>query len=134
MPRRASSKPNPAILLGVAAAIVAAVFAGKSLIGRKPASFTDVAPLNMEDLLDNGHMLRGNEYSVEGSVDEKLQWTADRGQVVSLRVDTPGGDEFVAIEVPQELSSTNIEIRQKYAFRVKFREGGIAVATGINRL
>lgn len=134
MPRRASSKPNPAILLGAAAAIVAAVFAGKSLIGRKPASFTDVAPLNMEDLLDNGHMLRGNEYSVEGSVDEKLQWTADRGQVVSLRVDTPGGDEFVAIEVPQELSSTNIEIRQKYAFRVKFREGGIAVATGINRL
>ncbi|HSP43514.1 MAG TPA: hypothetical protein VLO11_11630 [Luteolibacter sp.] len=134
MPRRASSKPNPAILLGAAAAIVAAVFAGKSLIGRKPASFTDVAPLNMEDLLDNGHMLRGNEYSVEGSVDEKLQWTADRGQVVSLRVDTPSGDEFVAIEVPQELSSTNIEIRQKYAFRVKFREGGIAVATGINRL
>ncbi len=134
MPRRASSKPNPAILLGVAAAIVAAVFAGKSLIGRKPASFTDVAPLKMEDLLENGHMLRGNEYSVEGSVDEKLQWTADRGQVVSLRVDTPGGDEFVAIEVPQELSSTNIEIRQKYAFRVKFREGGIAVATGINRL
>lgn len=134
MPRRASSKPNPAILLGVAAAIVVAVFAGKSLIGRKPATFTDVAPLNMEDLLENGHMLRGNEYAVEGSVDEKLQWTADRGQVVSLRVDTPGGDEFIAIEVPQELSSTNIEIRQKYAFRVRFREGGIAVATGINRL
>jgi hypothetical protein len=134
MPRRASSKPNPAILLGVAAAIVAAVFAGKSLIGRKPASFTDVAPLNMEELLENGHMLRGNEYSVDGTVDEKLQWTPDRGQVVSLRVDTRGGDEFIAIEIPQELSSTNIEIRQKYAFRVRFREGGIAVATGINRL
>ncbi|MFZ9938413.1 MAG: hypothetical protein ACO3JG_15355 [Luteolibacter sp.] len=134
MPRRASSKPNPAILLGVAAAIVVAVFAGKSLIGRKPAAFTDVAPLNIEDLLENGHMLRGNEYAVEGSVDEKLQWTADHGQVISLRVDTPGGDEFIAIEVPQELSSTNIEIRQKYAFRVRFREGGIAVATGINRL
>ena len=134
MPRRASSKPKPAILLGVAAAIVVAVFAGKSLIGRKPAAFTDVAPLNIEDLLENGHMLRGNEYAVEGSVDEKLQWTADHGQVISLRVDTPGGDEFIAIEVPQELSSTNIEIRQKYAFRVRFREGGIAVATGINRL
>ncbi len=134
MPRRASSKPKPAILLGVAAAIVVTVFAGKSLIGRKPAAFTDVAPLNMEDLLENGHMLRGNEYAVEGSVDEKLQWTADRGQIISLRVDTPGGNEFIAIEVPQELSSTNIEIRQKYAFRVRFREGGIAVATGINRL
>lgn len=134
MPRRASSKPNPVILIGVAAVIAVAVFAGISLVGKKPASFTDVAALNMEDMLENGHMLRGNEYAVEGMVDEKLQWTADRGQVVSLRVETPGGDEFVAIEIPPDLGTTNIEIRQKYAFRLKFRQGGIAVATGINRL
>jgi hypothetical protein len=134
MARRASSKPNPAILIGVAAVIAVAVFIGISFVGKKPASFTDVAALNMQDLLENGHMLRGNEYAVEGMVDEKLQWTADRGQVVSLRVETPGGDEFVAIEVPPDLGTTNIEIRQKYAFRLKFRQGGIAVATGINRL
>jgi hypothetical protein len=134
MARRASSKPKPAILIGVAAIIAAAVFAGISIVGKKPASFTDVAALNMEDLLQNGHMLRGNEYAVEGMVDEKLQWTADRGQVVSLRVETPGGDEFVAVEIPPDLGTTNIEIRQKYAFRLKFRQGGIAVATGINRL
>jgi hypothetical protein len=132
--RRASSKPKPAILIGVAAIIAAAVFAGISIVGKKPTSFTDVAALNMEDLLQNGHMLRGNEYAVEGMVDEKLQWTADRGQVVSLRVETPGGDEFVAVEIPPDLGTTNIEIRQKYAFRLKFRQGGIAVATGINRL
>jgi hypothetical protein len=134
MARRASSKPKPAILIGVAAIIAAAVFAGISIVGKKPTSFTDVAALNMEDLLQNGHMLRGNEYAVEGMVDEKLQWTADRGQVVSLRVETPGGDEFVAVEIPPDLGTTNIEIRQKYAFRLKFRQGGIAVATGINRL
>jgi hypothetical protein len=134
MARRASSKPKPAILIGVAAIIAVAVFAGISIVGKKPASFTDVAALNMEDLLQNGHMLRGNEYAVEGMVDEKLQWTADRGQVVSLRVETPGGDEFVAVEIPPDLGTTNIEIRQKYAFRLKFRQGGIAVATGINRL
>jgi hypothetical protein len=134
MARRASSKPKPAILIGVAAIIAAAVFAGISIVGKKPTSFTDVAALNMEDLLQNGHMLRGNEYAVEGMVDEKLQWTADRGQVVSLRVETPGGEEFVAVEIPPDLGTTNIEIRQKYAFRLKFRQGGIAVATGINRL
>jgi hypothetical protein len=134
MARRASSKINPAILIGVAAAIVVAMMVGASWIGEKPAAFTDVAKLNMEDLLENGHMLRGNEYAVEGMVNEKLQWTADRGQVVSLRVKTPGGDEFVAVEIPASMESSNIEIRQKYAFRLKFREGGIAVATGINRL
>ena len=28
----------------------------------------------------------------------------------------------------------NLDVRQKYAFRVKFRQGGIAVATGIDRM
>jgi hypothetical protein len=134
MARRASSRPNPGIILGAAAAIAVAVFAGKSLLGKKSASFGDVSPLHIEDLLENGNSLRGNEYVVEGQIDEKLQWTNDRGQLVSVRVATPGGDEFIGIEIPPEFSRLNIDTRQKYAFRVKFRQGGIAVATGINRL
>ena len=134
MARRASSRPNPGIILGAIAAIAVAVFAGKSLLGGKRAAFADVSPLQIQDLLENGNSLRGNEYVVEGMVDEKLQWTADRGQVVSVRVDTPGGDEFIAIEIPADFNSHNIDTRQKYSFRIKFRQGGIAVATGINRL
>lgn len=134
MARRASSRPNPGIIIGVAAAIAVAVFAGKSLLGKKSASFGEGRNLNMEELLENGNSLRGNEYVVEGWIDEKLQWTSDHGQLVSLRVETPGGDEFIGIEIPQEFSRLNIDIRQKYAFRVKFRQGGIAVATGVNRL
>ena len=134
MARRASSRPNPGIILGAAAAIAVAIFAGKSLLGKKTASFSDAAPLHIEDLLDNGNSLRGNEYVVEGQIDEKLQWTSDRGQLVSVRVKTPGGDEFIGIEIPAEFKRLNIDTRQKYAFRVKFRQGGIAVATGINRL
>ena len=96
--------------------------------------FADVSPLHIEDLLENGNSLRGNEYVVQGVIDEKLQWTPDRGQLVSVRVDTPSGDEFIGIEIPAEFNSLNIDTRQKYAFKVKFRQGGIAVATGVNRL
>lgn len=134
MARRASSRPNPVIILGVAAAIVVAVFVGKSMLGKKSASFGDVPALSVQDLLENGNSLRGNEYVVEGRIDEKLQWTVDRGQLVSLRVGTPGGDEFIGIEIPPEFNRLNIDTQQKYAFRVKFRQGGIAVATGVNRL
>jgi hypothetical protein len=134
MARRASSSLNPGIVIGAAAAVVVAIFAGKSLLGKKSASFGDVARLSIEDLLENGNSLRGNEYLVEGQVDEKLQWTTDRGQLVSIRVDTPAGDEFIGIEIPAEFNNLNIDTKQKYAFRVKFRQGGIAVATGINRL
>lgn len=134
MARRASSHLNPGIILGAAAAIAVAIYAGKSLLGKKSSSFGTGAVLVIDELLENGNQLRGNEYIVQGQIDEKLQWTSDRGQLVSVRVETPGGDEFVGIEIPQEFSTRNIDTKQKYAFRVKFRQGGIAVATGVNRL
>ena len=134
MARRASSRLNPGIVLGAAAAIAVAIFAGKSLLGKKAASFGDISPLSIEELLENGNSLRGNEYLVQGQIDEKLQWTSDRGQLVSVRVEAPGGDEFLGIEIPAEFNNLNIDTNQKYTFRVKFKQGGIAVATGINRL
>ena len=134
MARRASSHIHPGIIIGAIAAIVVAVIAGKSLIGKKSASFGEVAKLSVDELLENGNSLRGNEYVIEGQIDEKLQWTTDRGQLVSLKVEAPGGDEFVGIEIPNKFSKLNIDTKQKYAFRVKFRQGGIAVATDVNRL
>jgi hypothetical protein len=134
MARRASSRLNPGIIIGAAAAIVVAILAGKSLLGKKAASFGEVSPLDIEELLENGNSLRGNEYVVDGQIDEKLQWTTDRGQLVSVKVQAPGGDEFIGIEIPAEFNKLNIDTKQKYSFRVKFRQGGIPVATGINRL
>lgn len=134
MARRASSRIHPGILIGAIAAIAVAIIAGKSLIGKKSASFGDTPKLSIGELLENGNMLRGSEYVIEGQIDEKLQWTTDNGQLVSLRVSTPGGDEFIGIQIPQELSKRNIDTKQKYAFRVKFRQGGVAVATGLNPL
>ena len=134
MARRASSRLNPGLILGAAAAVVAAIFAGKSMLGKKSASFGDVSPLSIDEFLENGNSLRGNEYVVQGQIDEKLQWTTDRGQLVSVRIETPGGDQFVGIEIPPEFNQLNIDTKQKYSFRLKFKQGGIAVATGVNRL
>ena len=134
MARRASSSLHPGIIIGVIAAIVVAVVVGKSMIGKKTAGFGNVATLQIDELLENGNSLRGNEYVVEGQIDEKLQWTTSRGQLVSVRVESPGGDKFVGVEIPPEFNKLNIDAKQKYAFRVKFKQGGIPVATGINRL
>lgn len=134
MARRASSHLHPGIIIGAVAAIVVAVVAGKSFIGKKSNTFGDVTKLSVDELLDNGNSLRGNEYLIEGQIEEKLQWTTDRGQLVSVRVGANSGDEFVGIEIPPEFSKLNIDTKQKYAFRVKFRQGGIPVATGVNRL
>ncbi len=134
MARRASSSLHPGIIIGAIVAIVILVIAGKSLLGKKSSHFGDIAKLNVGELLENGNSLRGNEYVIEGQIDEKLQWTTDRGQLVSVKIASPGGDDFVGIEIPNTFNNLNIDSKQKYLFRVKFRQGGIAVATDIQRL
>jgi len=132
MARRASKSSHPILIIGmiVAVGIVAAV---GTLIFRKPtAGFTNVAPLDVREFLENGNSFRGNEYVIEGVIDEKLRWTANRGQVVSMRVD--GSDEMIGIEIPPDFNDLNVEREQRYAIRVKIRDGGIPVATGLSRL
>ncbi len=134
MARRANSTLHPSVYIGGIAAIVLAIVAGKSLVGKKSASFADTPKLDVQELLENGNSMRGNEFVVEGQIDEKLQWTTRRGQLVSIKVSAPRGDDFVGIEIPPQFNNLNIDAKQKYSFRVKFRQGGIPVATGVNRL
>lgn len=134
MARRASSSLHPGVFIGIAVAVVLAIIGGKSLIRKKPAGFANVNPLNVEEFLENGNSLRGNEYSIEGEIDEKLRWTTNRGQAVSLRVKTEGGTELIPVEIPPDFNNLNIEREQRYAMRIKIRQGGIPVATAVNRL
>lgn len=134
MARRASSSFHPGILIGLAAVVLVAVFAGKSLISHRKTSFGDLSPLRLQELLENGDSLRGNQYLVSGEIDEKLRWTADRGQVVSVKVSPEHGDGLIGIEIPPQFNGMNIDPKQRYAFRIRFRQGGIAEATGIERL
>ncbi|MEI6674674.1 MAG: hypothetical protein WCO57_05810 [Verrucomicrobiota bacterium] len=134
MARRASSRLHPGVFIGIAAAVVLAIVAGQSFFKKKKPRFGDVSPLNVEDFLENGNSLRGNEYSLTGKIDEKLRWTTKRGQIVSLRVSTPGGDELIGVEIPPDFNNLNIEREQRYALRIKVRQGGIPVATAVTRL
>ncbi|MDP4625974.1 MAG: hypothetical protein NWT08_12635 [Akkermansiaceae bacterium] len=134
MARRASSSTNPALIVGIVIAVGALVYGGKMLLSGKSSSFDDVQPLVVEELLENGNSLRGNEYMVEGTIDGKLRWTSDNGQVVSVRVKSSGGDDIIPILVPQKFSKLNIEREQRYAFKVEFEKGGVPVATGVSRL
>ena len=134
MARRASSSTNPLLVIGIAVAIVIAVFAGKLLLSKKSASFADVNPLVVQDLLDNGVSLRDYEYFVEGKVVERFIRRANSASVISLRVKSDSKEEIIPIKIPANLIKGNIEREQSYAFKVKIDEGGIPVATAINRL
>ena len=133
MARRASSGLNPGIILAVVVVVGVVIFGGKQLLTRESEAFKGTPRLQIDDLLKNGNSLQKSVYVVEGEIDEKIQFSS-RGQLVSVKVTGSDGEGFIAIEIPSGLSTQNIETRQKYAFKVEFKKGGIAVATDIQRL
>lgn len=134
MARRASSSTNPILILGIAVAVIAAIFAGKFLTSKKSESFSDVNALAIDDLLENGNSLRNNEYLIEGRIDERFFRDNNTSSVVSVRIKADSGEEIVPVMIPSKFNNLNIEREQRYAFKVKFEQGGIPVATDISRL
>jgi hypothetical protein len=133
MARRASSGIKPGLLIGIAAFVAIAFFGGKALLGKRKDAFSDMPSISMSDVMD-GVSLRDNEYVVEGTVDEKFFQGDNANQVLSLKVDSPSGDQYLGVEIPANLTKFNIERAQRYRIKVRIREAGIAVATGINPL
>ena len=132
MGRRASSSINTAAIIGIVAAVAVIGVLGYFLLNRKSVPFGDLAPLQVEEALENGNSLRGNEYRVEGKL--IARWPRDSGAVVELLVEEPGATRHFPIVVPTGISSVNFEREQRYAFSIKFGEGGVAIATGVERL
>lgn len=134
MARRASSSNNPILIIGIIAAVAALIFGGKILISKKPKSYTNVNPLVAQDLLDNGNSLRNNEYLIEGKIDERFFRDGNTSSVVSVRINAVSGEEIVPVVIPSKFNKLNIEREQRYTIIVRFEQGGIPVATDINRL
>lgn len=122
------------MITGIVAALALVFLGGKFLLGDRSGPELDGPRLDMRQAVENANSLRGNEYVVQGTVDGRLDWDADRGEVISLKVDDGSGPRFLGIEIPAGLSTINIEREQDYAFRVRFRDNGVAVAENVTRL
>lgn len=133
MSRRASSGINPALLLGGVVVVAAVFFGGKALLTKKSKGFEGLPVLSMDDYKQSGgNALRGNEYVIEGTVEE--QRVNDVGRVVFLKVKSSGADEYVPVKIPTDLSVQNIEREQRYSFKVRIEKQGIPVAVAVSHL
>jgi len=132
MGRRASSSLNSAAIIGILAVVAILVGVGALTLKKKGKSFTDVAPLQIEEALTNANSLRGNEYRVEGKVESR--WVRDQGEGLSILVEENNRVEHLFIMIPPDVTHLNIEREQRYAFKIKFGEGGVAIATDVKRL
>ena len=132
MPRRASSGPKAPVLIGVIAVVLALAAVAFLALRGKDDSFTDAPQLRMSEFLENGNSMRGMEYRVEGKV--RRRFPRDGGLGLNLEIEEEGISNFLFVVVPPETATFNISRDQNFAFKVRFDEGGIAVATAVKPL
>jgi len=143
MPRRSKkgSSNNLLPILGlvgglafilVVGALVAFVFFGDGGGGKSAKAgnraAANASSFNASEYLENANALRGNTYRVQGTVEEQLRWTRDRGRLISVTVD---GGAPVPVLVPQELSHVNIEKNSRLSFVVQVGDNGLLVAVDV---
>ncbi len=132
MGRRASSSLNSTAIIGIIAVIALLVGIGSLMLKKKADTFSEVAPLRVAEALVNANSLRGNQYRVEGKIESR--WIRDSGEGLSLLVEEEGLTERLFIMIPPDLDHPNIERDQRYAFKIEFGAGGVAIATAVKRL
>ena len=127
MARRASSGVNTQALL-IGGAILALVLGGGFwFLNRSPANF-DAPPLDMARDIDNLKSLAGNKNSVTGILHEREITPA--GQIATLKMEGP---YYLAIKIPPDFKSGNLNLQDEYTFLVEFNNDGVAVALDVKQ-
>ncbi|MFL2450514.1 MAG: hypothetical protein ACJ0IB_00420 [Verrucomicrobiales bacterium] len=131
MPRRAQKGINP-MLVAFTAIIIAVVFMTiLFFLKSQKGSLRSITNLDVNEYIKEGSTLLGTQGIVSGTINEKLRWTGDRGEVISLRVE--GINQLIPILIPPDLSSTNIAIGDRFTINVEVSSNEVLIAKEIIR-
>jgi len=124
MPRRAQSGVRPAHWLGLIAILAVVGGGGFALMNRSTDPMTGVTDLSSGEFMENATALSGNEYKVEGIVDDRLDnWRSADGRLFSVQM--TDDNTFVPVWVPPDYKGANIQRGQRYVFKVRVLETGV---------
>jgi len=129
---KSKSKANFTAYIIIAVAVIAALFVGKLYLNKRSEHFAGTSELPISDYKQNPNSFSGNTYRVTGKITERLKYTPDEGQLVSLFVDQSSqGKGNIAIRIPADKASVNLERGQSYTFKVDINREGLPVALAI---
>lgn len=127
-----NNKSNLAIYIIVGIAVVGALVAGKIILDKRAQHFSNLSELSVSDFKKNANSMSGNEYRISGKISEKLKWTSDRGQLVSVTVDQgEQGSGTIPVIVPSGVDQVNLERGHSYTFKVEINREGLPVALDV---
>jgi len=129
MARRASSSVHPVWMLIAGVLLVAALAGGYLLFGKISDPYRTMTPLPVQDYLQNSNSLRGNVYKLEATVTDLLQSSQTTGRLFSV----DAGGEQLAILIPPQFNSINVERGQHYFFKLEVSDKGILKAQDVKK-
>ena len=131
MSRRAQKGINP-MIIALTGIIIALIFVTIIfLLKTQKNSIRSVNKFNVNDYIKEGSTLLGTEGIVTGTVNEKLRWTTNRGEVISLRVE--GINQLIPILIPPSFRDLNISIGDRFTFRIEVGNSEVLTAKEIIR-
>ena len=135
---KSKSKSHLPVYIIIAVAVVAALIAGKIILGKRAQHFTELKDLPVSDYRENANSYSGNEYRVTGKVIEILKVTSKEGRLITLSVEQKNNTNIdLPVFIPNDISQgasgkVNIERGQSYSFKVeisrKINREGLAIA------
>lgn len=120
MPRRASSSFHPLWLLAAAVLLIGAIAGGFALHSQSDP-FRAIAPLPVQDYLENSNSLRGNIYKLDATIAKSIDWSASGGRLFAVEA----AGEVLAVLVPPQFGQVNIERGQRYLMKLEVVDKGV---------
>ncbi len=133
MARRAQKGINKLIIAIFAVVVAGAGFMIVKIIGSPKDTMRTVTQLNVSDYIKEGTTLAGTEGIVTGVVAEKLRWTPDRGEMISVAVNLDKNQELIPIMVPPRFKNVNIARGDKFTFKVEVGKEQLLITKDLKR-
>ncbi len=140
MARRASSRISLPVILGSAFLLLLLLGGGYWFLSGTGNPFRGLQPFDSAAYLENANSLRGNDYRVEGVVQNSLAWSASKGRLISVSIASgdSGGNggtkgDIIAILIPATLNHINLQKGQRYQFSVEIDKDGIILARDLRK-
>lgn len=132
MVRRASSSVNSWWLGGVVLLVIAAIVGGWLLFKNIGDPFRTLSALDVPTYLKSADSLRGNVYKLNATVAAQLAWAPSEGRLYSVEVNER--DDILALLIPAEFNSLNIQKGQHYFFKIEVVDKGILRVRDIRKV
>lgn len=101
--------------------------------GNSSQSMRSVSELDITNYITSGNSMGGTVWRVTGTIDEKLRWTRERGQVVSVYIEQGATKESLPIIVPKKFKDLSINVGDRFTFKVEVAEKQFLVARELVR-